>query len=232
MNDFHSIKLQTAHIWQIVLGDFIAEEKTLFNLLSKDEAARAVRFKLPLHRQRYIITRGLLRKLLSLYVSISPNEIAFTYGEKGKPYLKNNSLNLQFNLSHSDEQAIYAFALDQEIGIDIQKINADFNIAIAKRFFSVSEIKELLALPIDEQTSGFYQIWTRKEAVIKTIGSGIFSVPTDFSVSLARPNEPIKLVLPQGDYYFYLKNISVKNNQDYCAAVSACTPLDIIVKQL
>jgi len=233
MNDFYSIKPQTIHIWPIVLTDFVAEEQVLFNLLSEDEVARALRLHLPLHRQRYVITRGLLRRLLSLYTDIPPGEIIFSYGPKGKPYLEenNNSLNLQFNLSHSDERAIYAFALDQEIGVDIQKINADFNIAVAKRFFSVSEITELLALPRHEQASGFYQIWTRKEAIIKTIGSSIFSSPADFSISLEKPDQPIQLVLPTGIYYFYVKNIEVQNNQDYCAAVSACTPLDIIVKQ-
>jgi 4'-phosphopantetheinyl transferase len=232
MNDFYGIKNQTVHIWPIVLTDFIAEKQVLFNLLSEDEAARALRFHLPLHRQRYVITRGLLRRLLSLYTDIPPGEIIFSYGPKGKPYLDNNNLNLQFNLSHSDEQAIYAFALDQEIGIDIQKINANFNIAVVKRLFSANEITELLALPLQEQSFGFYHIWTRKEAIIKTIGSSVFSSPADFSVSLEKPDQPIQLALPTGDYYFYLKNISIQNNQDYCAAVSACTPLDIIVKQL
>ena len=107
MNNFYGIKNQTVDIWPIVLTDFIAEEQVFFNWLCEDEAARALRLHLPLHRQRYVITRGLLRRLLSLYTKIAPDKIIFNYGPKGKPYLENNThLNLQFNLSHSNEQAI------------------------------------------------------------------------------------------------------------------------------
>ncbi len=232
MNDLYHIKPKTIHLWHVLLTDFISEEQTLFNFLSEDEAARALRFQLPLHRQRYIITRGLLRKLLSLYVSTSPDKIAFIYGQKGKPYLENNSLNLQFNLSHSDERAVYGFTLHHEIGIDIQKTTSFFNEAVAKRFFSASEIAELLALPIQERVQGFYQIWTRKEAVIKAIGGSVFSSFTDFSVSLTEENEPVKVILPQGECYFYVKSISVQNSDNYQAAFSACTSLEVIVKQL
>jgi 4'-phosphopantetheinyl transferase len=231
MNDLYHIKAQTIHLWQVLLTDFIGEEQALFNLLSEDEAARALRFHLPLHRQHYVITRGLLRKLLSLYTAISPDKIAFTYGKKGKPYLRNNSLNLHFNLSHSDERAIYGFTLDHEIGVDIQKTTSFFNENVAKRFFSVSEIAELLTLPIHERAKGFYQIWTKKEALIKTIGGSIFSSFTDFSVSLTELNQPIKVTLPQGDCCFYVKNISLQDADDYQVAFSACTPLEVIVKQ-
>jgi 4'-phosphopantetheinyl transferase len=231
MNDLYHIKPQTIHLWQILLTDFIAEEQRLFHFLSEDEVARALRFHLPLHRQRYIITRGLLRKLLSLYTTLSPDKIALTYGEKGKPYLRENPLSLQFNLSHSDERAIYGFTLHHEIGVDIQKTTSSFNEGVAKRFFSASEIAELLALPTHERAEKFYQIWTKKEALIKAIGGSVFSSFMDFSVSLTEVNQPIKVKLPQGDGYFYVKNISLQNADDYQAAFSACTPLEVIVKQ-
>jgi len=153
-------------------------------LLSPDEIERAMRFHFPLHRQRFIITRGLLRKTLSQYLDTAPDQIRFIYGPHGKPYLENNSLDLQFNVSHSADLAVFALTAHLEIGVDIEKMEPDFNEGVAKRFFSPTEYAQLMALSSDEKMKGFYQIWSKKEAIIKALGQGVFLSLTDFSVSL------------------------------------------------
>src|SRR5690349_19880357 len=114
------IEPQTAHIWQINLVDFFSQIEKYYNLLSVDEKERADRFHFPHHRDRFIIARGKLRELLSRYTQVPAEDILFRYGPRGKPYLENNSLDLQFNVSHSDDFAVYAFALHSEVGIDIE----------------------------------------------------------------------------------------------------------------
>jgi 4'-phosphopantetheinyl transferase len=64
---------------------------------------------------------------------------------------------------------------------------------IAARFFSRNEIMNLFALPKQQQTLGFFNCWTRKEAFIKAVGEGL-SFPLDkFEVSL-KPGKPAKLL--------------------------------------
>src|SRR5690606_1034606 len=77
---------------------------------------------------------------------------------------------IQFNLSHSFDQVIYALCLDAPIGVDIEKIKPTFNMAIARRYFSEQEITYLEVSEDGSKNERFYQIWSRKEAFVKAIG--------------------------------------------------------------
>ena len=74
--------------------------------------------------------------------------------------------------------------LNNDIGVDVEKIKADFNVfEIASNYFSNSEIESLKKLPIENHVKGFYRCWTRKESFIKAKAKGL-SFPLDsFSVS-------------------------------------------------
>jgi 4'-phosphopantetheinyl transferase len=104
-----------------------------------------------------------------------------------------------FNLAHSHELAVYAFARHHAVGIDVEYVRelADAR-QLAARFFSARENAAWLALPAGQRAVGFYNCWTRKEAYIKAIGEGL-SCPLDqFDVSLA-PGEPARLLSIAGD---------------------------------
>lgn len=168
------------HIWLTKLALNSAQEQFALALLSEDERTRAARLVRPLISQRFIIARSRLRQILGLYLDISPHEITFSYNEHNKPALDYPRVNLQFNLSHSDEQLLIAVTLDHAIGIDIEKIKKTFNPGIVSRFFSVREQTALTQA--NDPASFFYQIWSRKEAIIKALGKGLFTPPADFSV--------------------------------------------------
>jgi 4'-phosphopantetheinyl transferase len=125
--------------------------------------------------------RGILRQLLACYLPCAPQDFAFHYNEHGKPNLVSP---LQFNVSHSNEWAVYAFCLNQLIGIDIeqQKESVD-GLALAQRFFSVAEYEHLQALPPPQQSDYFFQLWAYKEAFIKALGAGLSFPLADFTVS-------------------------------------------------
>src|SRR5260221_13237392 len=99
MNTHFSIHNNIVQLWHAILSDFNELDQFLINLLSPDEIERANRFRFAIHRQRFIISRGLLRKTLSLYTGIPPEQIVFSYGSHGKPYLKESPLQIQFNTS-------------------------------------------------------------------------------------------------------------------------------------
>jgi len=203
MSTYSSIKNHCVHLWSVFLPHFITDDKNLLDLLSDDERYRLKRFKIPLHQHRFGIARAFLRKILNLYTEIPPKDIRLIYGEKGKPALEHPIV--YFNVSHSHDFAVYAITRNQEIGIDIEKIEEGFKKEIAKRFFTPEEYEKLLDLSESEQIRTFYTLWVRKEAMIKVMGKGLFSSPL-----LSEPS-------------YYLENIQI--DPEYQCAVATIDPI-------
>ena len=179
------------HIWAASLADPRWSARTLRPLLSADELARASRLKLPLQRQRFEVSRGLLRSILSEYLDTPPDRIAFTYGSHGKPALRDHALH--FSVAHSDDLAVYAIARDREVGIDVEAIREIEGIrAIVDRFFTLPEMIELTKLPPRLHAEAFANCWTRKEAYLKATGLGCSHPLDQVCVSLA-PGTPAQL---------------------------------------
>jgi 4'-phosphopantetheinyl transferase len=171
------------HVWQIDLETQIHNSKAYWSYLSNFEKSRANKFRFEIHKNNYIIRTGILRILLSNYIMCQPNEIEFKIGEFGKPKLTNSEL--AFNLSHSKSKAIIAFAINPQLGIDIEYIDEKIEAKqIAKNYFSAEDRTQLYALSDEKLANGFFNIWTKKEAFIKAIGTGL-TYPLDaFDASL------------------------------------------------
>lgn len=182
------------HVWRVVLDPSADECARLHALLSPDEAKRAARFFQARHRRRFAVCRGMLRVLLGRYLDCDPRQVAFHSGHKGKPILKPAALH--FNVSHSDELALIAFTRSQELGVDVEKLRPMKDLVqLAGRYFSVHEQEAFRALRADQQIEGFFNCWTRKEAVVKATGEGISSPLDAFTVTLA-PGEPARVLHP------------------------------------
>jgi 4'-phosphopantetheinyl transferase len=182
------------HVWSTELTITQEQENAKLSLLSGDERERALRFHFPIHRQRYIAARSFLRQILSNYFNTDPTEFIFSYGENEKPHLFiPENTPFQFNLSHSHEMAVYAFTLDHAIGVDIEKIQPDYNLDVAQRYFSTRENADMLRLSPQDRIPCFYRIWSRKEAIIKAIGKGLSMPLPSFSVSASNITEVIVL---------------------------------------
>ncbi len=158
--------------------------------LSGDEVARAGRFRFEHLQNQYVVAHGTLRTHLSFYLGIPPSAVQFQFGKNGKPSLAGTNSRLQFNMSHSGEIAVYAFALDCELGVDVERIRPIPDMEqIANRFFAAEESADLAAVDESHRREAFYACWTRKEAYIKATGEGL-SAPLDaFRVTL-RPGVP------------------------------------------
>ncbi|WP_370476583.1 4'-phosphopantetheinyl transferase family protein [Tamlana flava] len=157
----------------------------LLNLLSDDELIRARLFHFDKDRIKFIKVRGALRLILGQYLDIYPEMIQFNYGNNGKPELKfPDSNQLGFNLSHSGNRAIIGITDKYLIGIDIEEVNNKIDpIDIAHRFFSENEIMLLDNAMDNEKHKLFYQLWTRKEALLKAVGIGISTPLENIDVS-------------------------------------------------
>ena len=198
----YNIIVNEVHVWQASLEVRPQEQEQLYYILDPDEQQRANRFRFPKDRRHFTVARGVLRLLLGQYLKQKPGELNFTYNEYGKPALlpELNPRRLQFNLSHSGERALYAFALQRELGIDIEWMHRHIGEMeqIAKRYFSPSENQELFALPENQRVRGFFNCWTRKEAYIKARGRGLSLPLHEFDVTLT-PGEPAKLLATRDD---------------------------------
>jgi 4'-phosphopantetheinyl transferase len=133
---------------------------------------------------------------LGQYVGAEPESLRFCFGSHGKPALasRQGEPDLHFNLAHSHQAVIYAFARLSHIGIDLEYLR-DLPDAeqVAASFFSARENAAWRALPPGQKTQGFFNCWTRKEAFVKAIGEGLSYPLEAFDVALA-PDESVRLL--------------------------------------
>jgi 4'-phosphopantetheinyl transferase len=161
-------------VWKIDTTKFFYRLDYFFSLLHQNEKQKALAFKVEKDKNNFIIRKGLLKYLLAKYLKTNTASIEFTDGNNKKPILVNNNTGLHFNSSHSGNFILIAIA-KQEVGVDIEHINTAFNYQeILSAIFSDAEINWILKNT--KAVESFFQLFTRKEAIIKASSKGI----TDF----------------------------------------------------
>jgi 4'-phosphopantetheinyl transferase len=171
-----SIPGAAVHVWCASLDPPEHIIQGYESLLSAEEIRRAGRFHFELHRRSFCISRGVLRALLSRYLRVDPRTIEFSQTSQGKPYVAGPSMNerLCFNVSHSGDLALYAVAAGREVGVDVEAIHPIREAeAIAHEMFSTDERAALDAFRPEEREAAFFTLWTRREAFLKALGTGL-----------------------------------------------------------
>lgn len=166
-------------IWQADLNLEPAQIHRFQQLLAPDERERARRFRFDRDRIHFTVARGILRQILSPLAGVSPEELTFGYGDRGKPHLTtgNDGGQLQFNVSHSGGRALYAIAFSRRVGVDLESFRPVEALQLARRFFCDRESEKLrLESPAERQTALFFQLWTAKEAFLKATGTGLIGL--------------------------------------------------------
>jgi 4'-phosphopantetheinyl transferase len=174
------------HVWRARLDESLPQQTACRAALTSHENARADEYLFDEPRQRFIAARGTLRILLGRYLSVSPREVEFVYGEHGKPRLAQPVSDLTFNVSHSGKRLLLAFGRERELGVDVERTRRDVSWErVARRFFDEREATALFSLPEEERRQAFFRCWTRKEAYMKATGHGVALGLSSFAVSLA-----------------------------------------------
>ena len=157
--------------WKISMSSNLTQLDNFQSVMQPEEIAGANRFFHTTDKNRSIITRGAVRKILGKYLDIPPATLEFGIVKNKKPYVLNpGKVSLHFNISHSANYIILAVA-DLEVGADIELLNYVFNYKeIMHDYFSADEVSF-----IKQQTpvERFFLLWTRKEALIKATGKGL-----------------------------------------------------------
>ncbi len=164
--------------------------------MTEEESARCTRYLFEHSRREYILTRALLRSVLSLYAGVEPAEWRFRSGSHGKPVLTapQGHDHIHFNLSNTNGLIALLLLRDHEVGVDVEDTERQGqNLEIADRYFSGQETRDLLACPARERPRRFFEYWTLKEAYIKARGLGL-SIPLDqFSFVLDQQDQAITI---------------------------------------
>ena len=130
-------------------------------------------------------------------------------------------------MSHSKDYAAYIIALDSLVGIDIEWKDKTINFQeIAELVFSPTEINIFNKLNPEEQFHVFYDIWTKKEAIIKAIGQGL-SYPIK-TIEIMNSIENNKGYYATNETIFYYSDLW--GLDDYAGAIALTHKLDKLIQ--
>ncbi len=155
-----------------------SEVSELMELVSPEKKDKLLKLKFDIDRKLSLYSELLVRYHACRELNILNKDIVFAKNKNGKPFLLNYP-KFHFNISHTRNAIVVAF-LNSEIGIDIESIKP-LDLKIAKRFFTSSEYNYVISH--DNPNYAFYEIWTKKEAYIKYIGSGLSTPLRSFDVT-------------------------------------------------
>jgi len=149
-------------------NDFL-EEKSLIKFISDDRQDFVRRNKNDKVKLASLYAELLLRYGLNQYYNIT-DELIFDRHDDGKPYLSNHS-DIEFNISHTSDMVMCGISDKGSIGVDVEHIRK-VNKRTALKIFSSNEIAYVNDSDDISQTR-FLEIWTKKEAYTKYLGTGL-----------------------------------------------------------
>jgi 4'-phosphopantetheinyl transferase len=167
---------------------------------------------------KYIISRGVLRNLLGLLLNQPPILLDIKENQFGKPYIEIN--NIFFNLSHSNDLFAFALSREAEVGLDVEYHNQNIGKEeIFDLLFSKEEINLYYGLNEREKVNFFYNVWTKKEALLKCNGVGLnYNLP---AINTVKPNKnyySLKTETMEEEDVYYCYSINI--NKDFSGAVA------------
>ena len=159
-----------------------------------EEQSRAQRFRFDKHARRFRAAHAAMRQIMAAQLGVDAHSLRWRTGPHNKPHLLDHP-GWYFNLSHSGDWALLGMSSTAQMGVDIECRRDMRDMAgIVRHQFSATEQATYQQLPEMDQSVWFYRVWSRKEACLKALGSGMgmplqsFDVGgTDASMDVAVP---------------------------------------------
>lgn len=154
------------------------------SLLDPEELVTYGRYKVEHKRVEFLAGRVLAKTVIGDCLDVPPRTVLFAKNDWGKLYLGSPNYQLYFNLSHSNGVVVLAASLSSEVGVDVESMLQE-PFEVMKHVFNKGEIEWVNAQRNSQaKLFAFYQLWTRKEAILKLLGRGFSLSPLSVSVPL------------------------------------------------
>src|SRR5436190_16401088 len=187
---------EEVQVWVAPLDGSDGRYDALARTLPSDERDRAASLT-PIARRRFVVARGILRKLLAGFTGTAAEKLQFSYGHAGKPILIDRD-DIHFNVSHSADLGLFAFAPDRPVGVDVENERPVRRLLdVAQRFMSEDELRSLVDTAPEERNAAFLRSWVVREARLKAEGKGVWSGSDNLN---PRTNLTHRLFTPRPSY--------------------------------
>ena len=199
------------HIWSATIdksyGKLLSQ-----SLLSVNEKRNASRFAYDIDTYLFSIRHNLLRIILGDYLNCDPAKIRFNSNHYQKPHIAHPNTLIQFNISASSNRFVAVFCQQHTIGVDLELVREIDDIPqLINDYFTKEENNWINSQPENSRLSSFFQIWSRKEALVKAIGKGL-------NIELKKINVLSDETIVNGGSFWYLIPLHVF---DDCAGAIA-----------
>jgi 4'-phosphopantetheinyl transferase len=165
-------EFQEAEVWLLSTRVSVEQRPFYERVLSAEEHRRTSQFHYQRDKDRFIVGRGALRWILSSHCGTNAEKVQFYLGKRGKPFLREPSSAIEFNVSHAGDCVLIGITNNAKCGVDIEQAHRNTSEEeIAQRYFCPQEFEWM-----KRSNLGFVRLWTMKEAITKAVGEGL-SIP-------------------------------------------------------
>ena len=173
-------------------------------------------------RQSRILGKRILMRLMEIFEpGLTLNDLRYT--EFNKPFLtpapspkeRGETTNFDFSIAHSGDMVICVGMMNAQIGIDIEKI-LPIELTDYEDQLTANEWKHI-GRSSDIQKA-FYEIWTKKEALLKALGRGV-------NIDLDKLDVCGDTAVHEGSTYWFYPLIISKN---YIAHIASSASLSVV----
>ena len=140
--------------------------------LTADEVRRAEGVANPAMHARFVVSRGMRRKVIAGALGCPPGDVLIVEAPGSKPRLL-AAKGWDFNLSHAGDYVALVIGRG-EVGVDLEKMRPVREVeAVVERYFHPDEGAAWRAMPPHEQEEAFFLFWSAREAAMKCAGTGL-----------------------------------------------------------
>jgi 4'-phosphopantetheinyl transferase len=165
-------------LWAVRLSDVgdVDLDQSILDPAERDRAARLARDP---DRRAFVAAHLLLRQLLAERLRCSTAELTFSRarcpvcgGPDGRPILDLPDPPIHFSLARSADLVLVGLA-HVPVGVDVEALANDRTLDPVVSLLHPAERDEIIAARPAERGPVFTRLWTRKEAYLKGLGTGI-----------------------------------------------------------
>jgi 4'-phosphopantetheinyl transferase len=214
------LQAEGVELWVLRMADVDAA-KLDRSLLDAQERRRLDRLTRPDDRWRYVGAHLLLRQLLSRHLACTPREVTYRRdpcprcgAPNGRPAVDGATQPLHFSLSHSAGIVLIGIA-SAPIGVDVEALASEEASSEVSALLHPAERSEIFSAVPAMRSEVFARLWTRKEAYLKGLGTGIaHDLASDYLGTERRAAAPPGWTV-----------VSLSAPQGYAAAAAVASPL-------